>query len=66
MIIEGHTMKLRRRHFLHLAACAAALPSLSCIARAQQAYPTRPVTMIVPFAAGGPRTSGASGRSPCW
>ncbi len=45
-------MKLRRRHFLHLAAGAAALPSVSRIARAQ-AYPTRPVRIIVGFAAGG-------------
>jgi len=42
-----------RRKFLQLAAGAAALPVLSRIARAQ-AYPTRPVTLIVPFAAGGP------------
>ena len=45
-------MKLPRRKFLHLAAGAAALPALSRIARAQ-AYPTRPVRMIVGFAAGG-------------
>jgi tripartite-type tricarboxylate transporter receptor subunit TctC len=45
-------MKLPRRHFLHLAAGAAALPSVSRIARAQ-AYPTRPVRIIVGFAAGG-------------
>ena len=45
-------MKLPRRQFLHLAGGAAALPGLSRIARAQ-AYPTRPVTMVVPFAAGG-------------
>ena len=44
-------MKLPRRRFLHLAAGAAALPTLSRTARAQ-AYPSRPVTMIVPFAAG--------------
>jgi putative tricarboxylic transport membrane protein len=45
-------MKLPRRQFLHLAAGVAALPALPRIARAQ-AYPTRPVTIIVPFAAGG-------------
>ena len=46
-------MKLPRRKFLHLAASAAALPAVSRIARAQ-AYPTRPITIIVPYAAGGP------------
>ena len=45
-------MKLLRRQFLHLAAGAAALPALSRIGRAQ-AYPARPITVIVPFAAGG-------------
>ena len=39
-------MKLPRRQFLHLAAGAAALPAVSRIARAQ-AYPTRPVRIIV-------------------
>jgi tripartite-type tricarboxylate transporter receptor subunit TctC len=37
---------------LHLAAGAAALPAISQIASAQT-YPSRPITMIVPFAAGG-------------
>jgi tripartite-type tricarboxylate transporter receptor subunit TctC len=44
-------MKLLRRQFLHLAAGAAALPAVSRIAWAQ-AYPTRPVRIIVGFAAG--------------
>jgi tripartite-type tricarboxylate transporter receptor subunit TctC len=46
-------MKLPRRTFLHLAACAAALPAVSRIARAQT-YPSRPVRLIVGFPAGGP------------
>jgi tripartite-type tricarboxylate transporter receptor subunit TctC len=46
-------MKLPRRKFLHLAAGAAALPAVSRVARAQ-AYPTRPITIIVGAAAGGP------------
>ena len=46
-------MKLPRRNFLHLAAGAAALPVVPRFALAQ-AYPTRPITVIVPFAAGGP------------
>jgi tripartite-type tricarboxylate transporter receptor subunit TctC len=46
-------MKLpHRRQFLHLAAGTAALPAVSRIARAQ-AYPTRPVRIVVGFAAGG-------------
>ncbi len=46
-------MKLpRRRQFLHLAAGAAALPAVSRFAWAQ-AYPARPVRIIVGFAAGG-------------
>src|SRR6478735_6233671 len=46
-------MKFPRRNFLHLAAGAAALPAVSRFAWAQ-AYPSRPITMIVPYAAGGP------------
>ena len=42
----GRQMKLPRRNFLHLAAGAAALPAVSRIARAQ-AYPSRPVRIIV-------------------
>ncbi|HKB99833.1 MAG TPA: hypothetical protein VKD23_13715, partial [Terriglobales bacterium] len=45
-------MKLPRRRFLHLAAGAAALPAVSCFAWAQ-AYPTRPVRLIVGAPAGG-------------
>jgi tripartite-type tricarboxylate transporter receptor subunit TctC len=46
-------MKLpHRRHVLHLAAGAAALPFAPPVARAQ-GYPTRPVHLIVPLAAGG-------------
>src|SRR5256884_3895431 len=45
-------MNLPRRNFLRLAAGAAALPSVSCFAWAQ-AYPTRPVRVIVPFAPAG-------------
>jgi tripartite-type tricarboxylate transporter receptor subunit TctC len=46
-------MKLpHRRQFLHLAAGAAALPAASHIAWAQT-YPTRPVRLVVGFAAGG-------------
>jgi tripartite-type tricarboxylate transporter receptor subunit TctC len=45
-------MKLPRRTFLHLAAGAAALPAISRIAWAQ-AYPSRPVRIIVGFAPAG-------------
>jgi tripartite-type tricarboxylate transporter receptor subunit TctC len=46
-------MKLPRRRFLCLAAGAAALPAIARIARAQT-YPSRPITIVVPFPAGGP------------
>ena len=45
-------MKLRRRQFLHLAAGAAAFSGISSIVSAQ-AYPTRPVRIVVGFPAGG-------------
>jgi tripartite-type tricarboxylate transporter receptor subunit TctC len=45
-------MNLPRRQILHLVAGAAALPAISRIAWAQ-AYPTRPITIVVGFAAGG-------------
>lgn len=48
---KGNAMKLPRRTFLHLAAGAAVLPAVSRIARAQ-AYPTRPVRIVVPLAPG--------------
>jgi len=41
----------RRRQFLHLAVGAAALPAISRITWAQT-YPTRPITIITPFAVG--------------
>ena len=46
-------MKRPRRHFLRLAAGAAALPAISRFAWGQS-YPSRPVRIIVGFAAGGP------------
>ncbi len=45
-------MKLPRRNFLHVAAGAAALPALPHVARAQ-AYPSRPVHLVVYFPPGG-------------
>jgi tripartite-type tricarboxylate transporter receptor subunit TctC len=45
-------MQLARRTFLQLVG-AAATPALPRIAKAE-VYPSRPITMIVPFPAGGP------------
>ena len=55
---RGIAMKLPRRKFLHLAVGATALPALSDMASATN-YPTRPVQLIVGFAAGGPLDTGA-------
>ena len=48
---EERAVKLCRRRFLHLAAGAAALPAVSRLSWAQ-AYPTRPVRLIVPSSPG--------------
>src|SRR5713101_3210719 len=47
----GLVMRFPRRKFLHLAAGATALPAVSRLAWAQS-YPTRPVQIVVGFAAG--------------
>src|SRR5215831_12800642 len=44
-------MRLPRRRFLHLVAGAAAIPAVSQMAGAQ-AYPSRPITIVVPFGPG--------------
>ena len=47
-------MKLARRRLLQLATGAAAFPIVSRVVTGAEAYPARPITMIVPFPAGGP------------
>ena len=49
--LMGQVMKLPRRTFLHLAGGAAALPAVSRIAQAQ-AYPARPVHIVIGLPAG--------------
>src|SRR5258708_12629733 len=49
---SGSVMKLPRRTFLHIAAGASALASLPRIAIGHEAYPSRPIHVIVGFTAG--------------
>jgi tripartite-type tricarboxylate transporter receptor subunit TctC len=49
---QGGIMKFQRRQFLHLAAGAAMLPAVSTIAKAQ-AYPSRPIRLIIGYTPGG-------------
>ena len=46
-------MRISRRQLLHLTASATALATVPRVAWGQ-AYPSRPITMVVPYAAGGP------------
>src|SRR4029450_6870882 len=49
--LAGKVMNLQRREFLKLAVGAAAVPALSNVASAE-AYPTRPLRWVVPYAPG--------------
>jgi tripartite-type tricarboxylate transporter receptor subunit TctC len=51
-VAEGKIMQIQRRQFLHLAAGAAAFSGISSIVSAE-AYPTRPVRIVVGFPPGG-------------
>ena len=46
-------MKFPRRRFFHLVAGAAALPTISGLAKGQT-YPAKPIHLLVPYAPGGP------------
>jgi tripartite-type tricarboxylate transporter receptor subunit TctC len=59
LIFDRQLVMKPRRKLLHLAALAAVVPAMARIAVALD-YPTRPLTLIVPFAAGGP--SDVAGR----
>src|SRR5262245_63956145 len=49
---RSSVLRLPRRQFLQLGGAAMAAPALVCAAAAQT-YPSRPITMIVPFPPGG-------------
>src|SRR3569833_2186471 len=51
--VRGPNMHPTRRRFIELAAGALTLPAAVRFANAS-AYPDRPITMVVPFPAGGP------------
>jgi tripartite-type tricarboxylate transporter receptor subunit TctC len=49
-----HTVIVTRRYFNALAAASAFMPGIVADRASAQAWPTRPVRLVVPFAAGGP------------